>query len=116
MAEDKLVPIEEVARRFGVRASALRYYERRGLLQPSARRAGRRWYGPAGLRRLAIIGFWQRSGQLSLEDIAAIRSPARGITLSTAAPTSRRPSVRVRRSVVYTKREHTGDPRLRPWA
>jgi MerR family transcriptional regulator, copper efflux regulator len=72
MADDDLVPIEEVARRFGIRASALRYYERRGLLQPSARRAGRRWYGPAERRRLAIIGFWQQSGQLSLDDIAAI--------------------------------------------
>jgi MerR family transcriptional regulator, copper efflux regulator len=72
MAEDELVPIEEVARRFGVRASALRYYERRGLLEPTVRRAGRRWYGQAELRRLAIIGFWQRSGLLSLEEIADI--------------------------------------------
>jgi MerR family transcriptional regulator, copper efflux regulator len=70
--EDELVPIDEVARRFGVQASALRYYERRGLLQPAARRAGRRWYGRAELRQLAIIGFWQQSGLMSLEDIAAI--------------------------------------------
>jgi MerR family transcriptional regulator, copper efflux regulator len=70
--EDELVPIDEVARRFGVQASALRYYERRGLLQPASRRAGRRWYGRAELRRLAIIGFWQQSGLMSLEDISAI--------------------------------------------
>jgi MerR family transcriptional regulator, copper efflux regulator len=70
--EDELVPIDEVARRFGVHASALRYYERRGLLQPTARHAGRRWYGRAELRQLAIIGFWQQSGLMSLEDIAAI--------------------------------------------
>jgi DNA-binding transcriptional MerR regulator len=72
VGEDELVPIDEVARRFGVQASALRYYERRGLLQPTARRAGRRWYGRAEQRRLAIIGFWQQSGLMSLEDIAAI--------------------------------------------
>jgi MerR family transcriptional regulator, copper efflux regulator len=71
-ADDELVPIDEVARRFGVQASALRYYERRGLLEPAARQAGRRWYGRAELRRLAIIGFWQQSGLMSLDDIAAV--------------------------------------------
>ena len=70
--EDELVAIDEVARRFGLHASALRYYERRGLLRPAARHAGRRWYGQAELRRLAVIGFWQQSGLMSLEDIAAI--------------------------------------------
>ena len=47
-----LVPIDEVARRLGLRASAIRYYEERGLVQPSSRHAGRRWYGPAEIRRL----------------------------------------------------------------
>jgi MerR family transcriptional regulator, copper efflux regulator len=76
--EHDLVPIDEVARRFGVQASALRYYERRGLLEPAARQAGRRWYGRAELRRLAIIGFWQQSGLMSLEDIAAILAGPEG--------------------------------------
>jgi MerR family transcriptional regulator, copper efflux regulator len=70
--EPDLVPIDEAARRLGVRASAIRYYEERGLVQPSARRAGRRWYSPADIRRLAIIGFWQRSGQMSLDEIGEI--------------------------------------------
>jgi MerR family transcriptional regulator, copper efflux regulator len=70
--EDELVPIDEVARRFGLQASALRYYERRGLLQSASRHAGRRWYGRAEVRQLAIIGFWQRSGLMSLDNIAAI--------------------------------------------
>ena len=39
MAEDGLVPIGELARRTGVATSALRYYERIGLLSP-AERAG----------------------------------------------------------------------------
>jgi MerR family transcriptional regulator, copper efflux regulator len=68
----KLVPIEEVARRFGLAASALRYYERRGLLEPASRHAGRRWYGRTELRRLAIIAFWQQSALMSLDQIIAL--------------------------------------------
>lgn len=71
-ARDDLLPIEEAARRFGLRASALRYYERRGLLEPASRHAGRRWYSPPGLRRLAIILFWQQSGLMSLDQIAVL--------------------------------------------
>ncbi len=67
-----LVPIDEVARQFGIRASAIRYYEERGLLEPVLRRAGRRWYGPAEIRRLAIIQYWQQSGLMSLEEIGEI--------------------------------------------
>jgi MerR family transcriptional regulator, copper efflux regulator len=40
----ELVPIGEAAVRFGLRASALRYYEDRGLVTASARRDGKRWY------------------------------------------------------------------------
>jgi MerR family transcriptional regulator, copper efflux regulator len=65
----ELVPIDEVARRFGVRASTIRYYEERGLLDPVSRHSGRRWYGQAELRRLAIIRYWQESALMSLEDI-----------------------------------------------
>jgi MerR family copper efflux transcriptional regulator len=67
-----LTPIDEVARRLGLRASAIRYYEERGLVTPAARHAGRRWYGAAEIRRLAIIGYWQSSGLMSLEQIADI--------------------------------------------
>ena len=70
--EAELVPINEVARRLGLRASAIRYYEDRGLLRPSARRAGRRWYSPTDIRRLAIIGHWQRVGRMSLDEIGEI--------------------------------------------
>jgi MerR family transcriptional regulator, copper efflux regulator len=72
MDGDELVPIDEVARCLGMSASALRYYERRGLLQPASRHAGRRWYGRAELRRLAIIAFWQKSALMSLEQIMAL--------------------------------------------
>jgi MerR family transcriptional regulator, copper efflux regulator len=70
--ETELIPIDEAARRLGLRASAIRYYEERGLVQPSSRHAGRRWYGPAGIRRLAIIQYWQHSALMSLDEISDI--------------------------------------------
>ncbi|HUN37216.1 MAG TPA: MerR family transcriptional regulator [Trebonia sp.] len=70
--EPDLMPIDEVARRFGLRASAIRYYEERGLLKPAARRSGRRWYGQAEIRRLAVIQYWQQSGLMSLDEIGGI--------------------------------------------
>ena len=70
--ETELVPIDEVARRLGIRASAIRYYEERGLVRPVSRRSGRRWYGPSEIRRLAIILFWQEYALMSLEEIGEI--------------------------------------------
>jgi MerR family copper efflux transcriptional regulator len=68
----ELVPIDEVARRLGLRASAIRYYEERGLVEPASRHSGRRWYGPVEIRRLAIIRFWQQSALMSLDEIGEI--------------------------------------------
>ena len=73
---EELKPIDEVARQLGMRASAIRYYEERGLIEPSARRSGRRWYGPDAIRRLAIIRFWQTSGLMSLDEIAVLLTGA----------------------------------------
>ena len=70
--ESDLLPIDEVARSLGLRASAIRYYEERGLVRPASRQAGRRWYGPDEIRRLAIILYWQRYGLMSLEEIGDI--------------------------------------------
>jgi MerR family transcriptional regulator, copper efflux regulator len=42
------------------------------LIEPVSRHSGRRWYGPAEIRRLAIIQYWQRSGLMSLDEIADI--------------------------------------------
>jgi MerR family transcriptional regulator, copper efflux regulator len=68
----ELVPIDDVARRFGIKASTIRYYEERGLLEPVSRHSGRRWYGQAELRRLAVIRYWQTSGLMRLDDIGEI--------------------------------------------
>ena len=44
--------IGEVARRAGVRPSALRYYEKVGLVAPPPREHGRRRYAPSVLHAL----------------------------------------------------------------
>lgn len=68
---DTLVPIGEAAARLGLATSALRYYERRGLLQPAARRGNVRLYDTDGLRRLAFIQVGQQLG-LSLDDLGVL--------------------------------------------
>ena len=54
--------IGEIARRAGIAASALRYYESAGLVPAPARMSGRRVYEPAVLDRLAVIALLQRAG------------------------------------------------------
>jgi len=54
--------IGEVAAQAGVRTSAIRYYERIGLLPRPLRRNGRRRYDGAILERLAIVQFAKRVG------------------------------------------------------
>lgn len=70
MAEE-LATIGEIASRAGVATSAVRYYERRGLLQADARRSGQRRYRAETLRRLVFIGMLQDAG-LSLDDIEGV--------------------------------------------
>jgi MerR family transcriptional regulator, redox-sensitive transcriptional activator SoxR len=60
--------IGEVARRSGVAASALRFYEERGLIASQRAGAGHRRYARSVLRRIAFIVFAQRVG-LTLEEI-----------------------------------------------
>ena len=54
--------IGEVARKAGLRASAIRYYERIGLLPRVPRVSGRRRYDPRILDRLAIVRLGQHVG------------------------------------------------------
>lgn len=65
-----LLTITEVARRSGVAASALRFYEERGLLKSERAGSGHRRYPRAVLRRIAFIVFAQRIG-LTLDEIGA---------------------------------------------
>jgi MerR family redox-sensitive transcriptional activator SoxR len=88
----ELLTISEVARRSGVAASALRFYEQRGLIRSERTGSGHRRVPRAVLRRIAFIVFAQRVG-LSLDEVAetlaqlpANRVPERAdwATLSTA--------------------------------
>lgn len=67
---EQLFSIGEIAHRAGVAASALRFYEDRGLITSVRNAAGHRRYERAVLRRIAFIVFAQRIG-LSLDEIAA---------------------------------------------
>lgn len=65
-----ILTIADVARRSGVAASALRFYEQQGLITSERTGAGHRRFPRAVLRRVAFIVFAQRVG-LSLEEISA---------------------------------------------
>ena len=65
---DDDLSIGTVATRAGVRVSALRFYEDRGLISSHRSDGGQRRYGRAVLRRVAFIQVAQRVG-LTLEEI-----------------------------------------------
>lgn len=65
-----LIPIGEVSRRAGIAASALRYYEREGLIAAVRPPSGRRRFPRSVLRRLAFVRAAQNVG-LSLDEIKA---------------------------------------------
>jgi MerR family redox-sensitive transcriptional activator SoxR len=69
-ALDTEVTIGELARRSGVAASALRFYESRGLISSSRTNGGQRRFARPTLRRVAFIQAAQRVG-LSLDEIAS---------------------------------------------
>lgn len=65
-----LLPIGDFARRAGVAASALRFYEEQGLLLSRRSASGRRQFARSDLRRVAFIRAAQQVG-LSLDQIRA---------------------------------------------
>lgn len=70
MAARPVLSVTEVSRRSGFAASALRFYEDRGLISASRNSSGRRQYERSVLRRLAFIRAASNVG-LTLEEIAA---------------------------------------------
>jgi MerR family transcriptional regulator, redox-sensitive transcriptional activator SoxR len=65
------VTIGEMARRAGVAASALRYYEQLGLISSQRTAGGQRRYARATLRRVAFVRAAQTVG-LSLDEVRAV--------------------------------------------
>ena len=66
--------IAEVARKAGVPASTLRFYEERGLIASVGRQGLRRVFDHAVLERLALIALGQSAG-FSLDEIARMFAP-----------------------------------------
>jgi DNA-binding transcriptional MerR regulator len=66
--------ISEVAKRAGVAASTLRFYEKRGLIASVGPQGTRRRFLPTVLDQLALIALGQAAG-LSLDEIQSMLSP-----------------------------------------
>jgi DNA-binding transcriptional MerR regulator len=66
--------ISEVAKRTGIPASTLRYYEEKGLIRSIGRRGLRRLFGPEIVERLALVSMGTAAG-LSLDEIARMFAP-----------------------------------------
>jgi DNA-binding transcriptional MerR regulator len=71
----KLFDIAEVARQSGTPASALRFYEEKGLILPVGRRGLRRLFEPKVFEQLGLIALGQAAG-FSLKEIAGMLAPA----------------------------------------
>ncbi|MEJ0085033.1 MAG: helix-turn-helix domain-containing protein [Pseudomonadota bacterium] len=63
--------INEVAKKVGVPASTLRFYEEKGLISSVGRRGLRRLFDPDVLERLALIALGRSAG-FSLEEIGRV--------------------------------------------
>src|SRR4051794_35558824 len=70
MVVNQRLTVMEVAQRSGFAASALRFYEREGLIEAERSSGGQRRYDRQVLRRLAFIRAARNVG-LSLEDVKA---------------------------------------------
>lgn len=66
--------ITEVAKRSGIPASTLRFYEEKGLIASVGRRGLRRVFGTGVLERLALIALGRSAG-FSLDEIARMFAP-----------------------------------------
>lgn len=65
------IDIAELAKRSGLRASTLRFYEEKGLIVSTGRRGLKRLFAPEILERLSLIALGRASG-FSLDEIAGL--------------------------------------------
>jgi MerR family transcriptional regulator, redox-sensitive transcriptional activator SoxR len=70
--------IGKLADRFGLNTSAIRYYERVGVLPEPARESGQRRYGPDAVRRLEVLEVAKRAGFTLDETRVLLRSAEAG--------------------------------------
>lgn len=69
--------ISEVSKRTGIPASALRFYEQKGLIASVRASGERRRFTPGVLERLALVALGQAAG-LSLDEIRTMLTPEGG--------------------------------------
>src|SRR3546814_20740058 len=81
-----MTTIGGLAEACGVGVETVRYYQRRGLMEPPARGSGVRRYGMADVRRLRFIRQAQAAG-FSLDELAEL------LALDAALARARRPEV-----------------------
>lgn len=67
--------ISQVARQTGIAASALRYYEKQGLITSLNRQGARRMFAPGVIQQLGLIALGQAAG-LSLDEIKLMLTPS----------------------------------------
>ena len=72
-----LLDIGDVAKRSGMTASTLRYYEHEGLIASGERKGLRRQYGPEVIQTLAVVAICQEAG-FSLAEVRALLSTRGG--------------------------------------
>lgn len=71
MPDAAVLTIGEVARQAGVNTSAIRYYERVGVLPEPERHSGQRRYAPETVRRLGVIDVAKQAG-FTLDETRAL--------------------------------------------
>ena len=109
MAVDDELTIGEVAERSGLAGSAIRFYERQGLIHATRTEGGQRRFRRDVLRRIAFIRIAQRVG-LSLEEIVT----ALAVLPADRAP-NRRDWQRLTRGLARTARSAHRPARSPPW-
>lgn len=80
--------VSEVSRATGVPASALRFYEEKGLITSIGRHGLKRVFAPEVLERLALIALGRAAG-FSLDEIAGMFSPTGRLQMDRGAVLSR---------------------------
>jgi DNA-binding transcriptional MerR regulator len=83
-----VIDISEVARRSGLPASTLRFYEEKGLIASVGRRSQRRLFAPDVFDKLALITLGRTAG-FSLDEIATMLNLGGPLQLDRTALTAR---------------------------
>ena len=77
--DDETLTIGQLAQRFGLNTSAIRYYEANGVLPEPPRVSGQRRYGPDAVRRLQVLDVAKRAG-FSLDEAGVLLQSAQAGT------------------------------------